>query len=333
MDVSELVENARGEIWETVLLESRDGFVPPGVMEWSPGEAPIEYLEDGEQPHFVGLSFDRAVEVKGDKKSTLSEKCRAPVDNVKRTLMNEDIIGYISAVDPYSNILVVTNHRILLLVGRGEKDLEIEFRYSEDISIRFEAQKYSNVPTPIISADDIEYHLDFWSREDSGTYTYLRDECSITVNGHPEFGLDKKPRSETKNAKDVSITRLSSLLQLTPTEFEELIADLWRTMQYSCRTTKKTNDGGVDIVADDGNNRVLIQAKRYSNNNVGISTVQRTAGLLVDDGFDASNVVIVTTSGFTKGAKQRADKISNLRLINGEELLTLIRSVDTETRA
>jgi hypothetical protein len=114
---------------------------------------------------------------------------------------------------------------------------------------------------------------------------------------------------------------LEILNGLTPRGFEEYVADLWRASGYECRLTKRSRDGGVDVVAEKGDKRVLMQVKRYSDNDVGIETVQRVAGLLVDEEFAASRVLVVTTSGFTADAKQRAERVTDLRLIIGSEVI------------
>jgi hypothetical protein len=118
-------------------------------------------------------------------------------------------------------------------------------------------------------------------------------------------------------------TDLNSLISLTPEGFETYVADVWRARGYSCTLTKGSGDAGVDVIANRDGKRELLQAKRYSEQNVGINTVQRTAGLLVDSEFDASEVAIVTTSSFTDDAENRARRIEDLVLVDGKELLTL----------
>ena len=112
------------------------------------------------------------------------------------------------------------------------------------------------------------------------------------------------------------------LTGLTPRGFEEYVADLWRARGYECRLTSRSRDSGVDVIAEKSEERVLIQVKRYSDCDVGIETVQRVAGLLVDEEFEASKVLVVTTAGFTADATQRGERIGALELVDGAAVVS-----------
>jgi hypothetical protein len=124
---------------------------------------------------------------------------------------------------------------------------------------------------------------------------------------------------------------LEELTALTPRGFEEYVADVWRAQGYTCCLTKQSGDNGVDVIAEKGDERLLIQAKRYSDQDVGIEIVQRMAGLLVDDEFNPSKVMVVTTSGFTQDAERCASRITGLELVDGPELVALGVDVDVGT--
>jgi hypothetical protein len=157
-------------------------------------------------------------------------------------------------------------------------------------------------------------------------------DCAAVRNGEPPVPLRNLSESNEEHAtsaetssnegEDLSAGDLDVLTGLTPRSFEEYVADVWRASGYTCRLTERSRDSGVDVVADRGDERLLIQVKRYTNRDVGIETVQRLAGLLVDDEFDASRVLLVTTSGFTAAAKRRAGRISNLELVDGAGLVS-----------
>jgi restriction system protein len=69
----------------------------------------------------------------------------------------------------------------------------------------------------------------------------------------------------------------ANLMDLTPTEFEGLITNLFASMGLETRQTQASRDGGVDCVAFDPRpvfgGKVVIQAKRYKNT-VGVSAVR-----------------------------------------------------------
>ena len=89
----------------------------------------------------------------------------------------------------------------------------------------------------------------------------------------------------------------------------------------------RSNDEGIDGVVNEdplGLDVVYIQAKRYSKDNtIGRERIQQFAGALVGQG--ASKGVFVTTSSFSSGAKQYAERVpQRIILIDGEELTRLM---------
>ena len=94
-----------------------------------------------------------------------------------------------------------------------------------------------------------------------------------------------------------------NLMELTPTEFEALIQNLFTKMGLEARQTRPSRDGGVDCVAWDPRpifgGKVVIQAKRYKNT-VGVSAVRDRFGTLQNEG--ASKGILVTTSATARPA-------------------------------
>jgi restriction system protein len=115
-----------------------------------------------------------------------------------------------------------------------------------------------------------------------------------------------------------------NLMQLTPTEFESLITNLFEKMGLETRQTRPSRDGGVDCVAWDARpvmgGKVVIQAKRYKNT-VGVSAVRDLFGTLLNEG--AGKGILVTTSGYGKASFQFADD-KPLELLDGNNLLYLL---------
>jgi restriction system protein len=115
-----------------------------------------------------------------------------------------------------------------------------------------------------------------------------------------------------------------NLMQLSPTEFESLITNLFEKMGLETRQTQASRDGGVDCVAYDPRpifgGKVIIQAKRYKNT-VGVSAVRDLFGTLQNEG--ASKGILVTTSGYGRAAFEFADG-KPLELLSGSHLLYLL---------
>jgi restriction system protein len=121
-----------------------------------------------------------------------------------------------------------------------------------------------------------------------------------------------------------ALNQSPNLMDLTPSEFESLIANLFQKMGLDTKLTRASKDGGVDCVAFDPRpifgGKVVIQAKRYKNT-VGVSAVRELFGTMINEG--ASKGILVTTSGYGKAAFEfAADK--PIELLDGGNLLYLL---------
>lgn len=125
---------------------------------------------------------------------------------------------------------------------------------------------------------------------------------------------------------------LTRLRNSHPDFFEQAVVDLLLKMGYGGaaqrgRRIGGSNDEGVDgLINQDalGLDQVYIQAKRYKEgNNVGRESIQAFVGAL--HGFGASRGVFLTTSAFTTGAIDYAEKVpSRIILIDGAKLVELM---------
>ena len=115
-----------------------------------------------------------------------------------------------------------------------------------------------------------------------------------------------------------------NLMELTPTEFESVITNLFTKMGLDTAQTRPSRDGGVDCVAWDNRpifgGKVVIQAKRYKNT-VGVSAVRDRFGTVQNEG--ASKGILVTTSGYGKASFEFASG-KPLELLDGANLLYLL---------
>lgn len=132
------------------------------------------------------------------------------------------------------------------------------------------------------------------------------------------------PRFIEKTDVLAGLDQRPNLMDLTPSEFESLIANLFQKMGLETRLTQASRDGGVDCVAYDPRpilgGKVVIQAKRYKNT-VGVSAVRDLYGTVQNEG--ASKGILVTTSGYGKAAFDFA-KGKPLELLSGSNLLALL---------
>lgn len=157
---------------------------------------------------------------------------------------------------------------------------------------------------------------------------------------------DQTPEDQMQSASKVLNAALrdeliAALLEVSPTRFERLILDLLKSMGFGrgkhghSVLTPVSGDGGIDgIINEDalGLDAVYIQAKRYApDNKVSRPDIQRFVGSLT--GESATKGVFVTTSDFSKEAKQYVDRVQQrVVLINGIQLADLMIEHDVGVR-
>jgi restriction system protein len=123
------------------------------------------------------------------------------------------------------------------------------------------------------------------------------------------------------------------ILQRDPHFFETLVLKVLLAMGYgggdptTAEVVGGAGDEGVDVVVRQdplGLDRVYVQAKRYARDRtVGPGTVHALAGSLGI--FKASKGLLVTTAGFTRAARETAEKVANrVVLVDGDELAALM---------
>ena len=96
-------------------------------------------------------------------------------------------------------------------------------------------------------------------------------------------------------------------------------------MGYETRVTQASNDYGIDVVAEKGNEKIAIQCKRYSPGNpVSNRDVQRLLGAMQLKSVRATHSIIITTSHFTVQAKEQA-KECTIELWDRHDLEKMVR--------
>ena len=119
----------------------------------------------------------------------------------------------------------------------------------------------------------------------------------------------------------------AELFAMTAADFEQLVGKLLGALGFeNIQVTKPSGDGGIDvygtlIVGEVIKIKMAVQVKRWKNN-VQAPTVQQVRGSLGahDQGL------IITTSGFSSGAKAEAAQANKtpVGLMNGEQLVGLL---------
>jgi restriction system protein len=146
-----------------------------------------------------------------------------------------------------------------------------------------------------------------------------------------EFNMVDRRFIDEKNV----ISELDSrpnLMDLTPSEFEALVSNLFTRMGLETKLTRTSRDGGVDAIAYDKRpilgGKVVIQAKRWSHT-VGVSAVRDLYGTMMNEG--ANKGILVTTSGYGPDAYDFC-RDKPVELIDGSGLLYQLEEVGVRAR-
>lgn len=141
-------------------------------------------------------------------------------------------------------------------------------------------------------------------------------------------------RAAEKRTLD-GVRSLDDVRALDWQRFEALLAEAFRREGYAVsRKDSGGPDGGVDLRLSRDGKETLVQCKHWKGK-AGAPIVRELLGVVAAEGAHAS--IVVATGGFTKEAIGFADQASRqgqpLRLIDGEELLRMIKAVRPSTKA
>ncbi len=107
---------------------------------------------------------------------------------------------------------------------------------------------------------------------------------------------------------------------LSPYDFEEAVAEIYRGYGYKVTVTQKSGDYGVDLLMRDKKGRTYAVQVKQLHGSVGRPTLQRLQGALLN--AEADVPIIVTLSYFTEPAKVYAQQ-HGIQLVDGERLLSM----------
>lgn len=157
----------------------------------------------------------------------------------------------------------------------------------------------------VISEPAIQERATFYSQN---SYEYW----AAKFGQHNDFSDDPVVAMQAIPALLNRIQTYPNVLADIPTKdwrvFEEIVAEIFRGFGYDVLLTKKTRDGGKDIIAlkkrcGEPTERLLIECKHWRNT-IDIKTVRSLIGVAVTEEELPTGIILATTSSFTNGERE-----------------------------
>ena len=126
-------------------------------------------------------------------------------------------------------------------------------------------------------------------------------------------------------------TSLESIRGLSWESFEGLVAEAYRRKGYTVEQSLAGGaDGGVDLVLRKDGQTTLVQCKQWRSSAVGAPVVREIYGVQMHE--KADRAIVITSGHFTREAETFVAG-KPMELVDGQQLLGLVRSVQTQPRA
>ena len=151
-------------------------------------------------------------------------------------------------------------------------------------------------------------------------YTHSRNGTIITIGIFLFLVLSFKIWRSTRGYARLRKAGIKEIDKMTGEEFEQYLGHLFKKRGFKVSYTKASSDYGADLILEDREDIIAVQAKRYSGS-VGVKAVQEIIGSLKM--YNATQAWVVTNSYFTKQAKNLAET-NEVYLIDRDELIDII---------
>ncbi|HEX9273869.1 MAG TPA: restriction endonuclease [Candidatus Binatia bacterium] len=114
---------------------------------------------------------------------------------------------------------------------------------------------------------------------------------------------------------------LYMLKGMTPSLFEQEMANMFTALGYSAEVVGGANDGGIDVVAHKDGKKYYIQCKKFMTREVTPHDVRDFLGAITNVNNPAENGFFITTNKFTVMAEKTAEGNPRIELIDGLRLI------------
>jgi len=154
---------------------------------------------------------------------------------------------------------------------------------------------------------------------------------SVLIIGIALYFIFKKRRRKIALSFLSDEEILAMLKGITPSQFEQKIADMFTRLGYRTEVTGGANDGGIDVVAYKDGKKYFVQCKKFMTREVTPHDVRDFLGAITNINNLAEKGFFVTTNGFTLMAEKAAEGNPRIELIDGSRLIQYYKMAYGET--
>lgn len=126
--------------------------------------------------------------------------------------------------------------------------------------------------------------------------------------------LKKEKKQFSKTIPEIDDTHM-----MTPQQYEDYCANILKQLGWKARTTRRSGDQGVDVIATKNDTTIVLQCKFYSHPVSNKAVQEVIAG---KEFFKADYAGVVTNNRYTQSAKELARQ-SDVLLLNTRDLIDL----------
>lgn len=244
---------------------------------------------------------------------------------------NEDIADYASII------------KVSKKTGKEYREFDFKFNFAlKDLFFAGLLDFQKRNPVVTLTEKGIDYDLNKFNKDEiiaisSKSWEELSNKNKSSKKPEEEAKEDiveSEVGLEDKYNRDFKNRLLKAISEMSPKKFEVFSRKLLSEMgvEFTEKGVQVSNDGGIDgygyhrDMSDFRTTRVVIQCKRYNSSSVGEPEINQFLGAMSK--YNADYGVFVTNSHFTKAAKIAAREGKPITLIDGNELVELVKKFE-----
>ncbi len=232
-------------------------------------------------------------------------------------------------VEKFALFYLMFQERNALLSEKFCKDYIDRLNLVEKKDLYYYAKEIFKYNINMANEDIVMYYDGYYNNKNK--HTVVLDEVDTIKNSSILQNLREVQERknylyelETETNEEAKFSKIDLDL-MSPFDFEQFVADLFKKMGYNSYKTKNSGDQGVDVIAEKVGEKIAIQVKHFFQNSVGNKAIQEV--VTGRKFYKAQKCMVITNSTFTKAARELA-KANDVTLWDGDTLMQKIRELD-----